>query len=38
METLRRKGMDLLLLGLLLLFVALTLGLIAYSDRLMGEK
>jgi hypothetical protein len=30
--------MDLLFLGLVLLFFALTCGLIAYSERLMGGK
>jgi hypothetical protein len=30
--------MDLLFLGLILLFFALTWGLIAYSERLMGGK
>lgn len=30
--------MDLVFLGLTVLFFALTLGLIAYSDRLMGGK
>lgn len=30
--------MDLLFLGLMLLFFGLTWGLIEYSDRLMGEK
>jgi hypothetical protein len=31
-------GMDLLFVGLTLLFFALTWGLVEYSDRLMGGK